>query len=595
MGAARVSRQVLDPVNTTTGRLSEHATDIKIPSMGVPTEVSRGYTSGYDSTVGLFGRGWDSTFDMRINDNQNGTVTYTTAGGQEVTYQEVAGSNTYKGLYGATATLSKTSAGWSLVNSDEQTMFFNTSGKLLKVLDKFSHGYTLVYDTKGVLKTITDSAGHKLTVTMLNGRITKIAQSSARYTAYTYTNDRLTAVRELDGYTTSYAYDQSGNLTVITTPDLKTTVNTYDSFNRVVTQKDPADRVSTFRWSSAPVTSTTTPISLTVTSPNGSSWTDTSSGNMLRSHKDANGNLTVYTYDKNANMVSKTLPNQTRITYTYDENNNLTSTTDALGSSSATYISDRRVKSSTDFNGQTTVYEYYSEGPKNKLLKSVTDANGHTTSFDYDSTNGLLVSTTDAKNNTAYISYYQDGQVHTTTSAEGLVTTLAYDTYSRLKTSTSPSGLVTSIAYNTADLPLTVTAPQTGSSSKTYDVMGNTLTQRDADGVKTTYTYDAVGRVLTSTDSGNHTTTTTYDDVNSLVTSTSATGAVTVSHSNLMGQTDWVRGRLAIPHRQVRMLRIKLLLGITMTRSVTPCQRHKRARTVYHEAVPIRMTYGVIN
>ena len=105
------------------------------------------------------------------------------------------------------------------------------------------------------------------------------------------------------------------------------------------------------------------------------------------SGKDCLGNVTIYEYDVDGNLISITDPLGNTTTYTYDSSGNKLTETDPLGNTTTyTYDTAGNLISTTDPLGNTTTYTYDLCG--NKLAE--TDPLGNTTTYTYDAAGNLI-------------------------------------------------------------------------------------------------------------------------------------------------------------------------------------------------------------
>jgi RHS repeat-associated protein len=521
-------------VGSATGNFYTKVTDISMPEIGTPFEISRSYNSA-DTTVGTLGRGWTFNYGAQLLLQGNGDVVARAGDGQQLYFR--AGANgTYLGDPGARATLTAAGGGYTLVTRDQTHYTFDSSGKLTSYKDRNNQGPAFTYDSSGHLSSITDSSGRLITVTAdaTSGEITSITLPDNRHVNYGYTNGLLTSVTDLRGGTTTYSYDVNSRLATIVDQNNHTVLtNTYDAASgRVTQQVDPLNHTRSYGWTASTQTAT-------YTDRRNNVWTHTYSNNALlqstdplghtttygyasdlntRQVTDPRGNVTSMTYDANGNMLSRTLPDGSHESWTYDGLNDVLSRTNGRGyTTSCTYDSAGNRLSETDPGNAVTTWTYSPSG--NGLLISQTDPRNQTTAYGYDS-QGDLTSTTSPLSEVTTMTYDSTGRQLSIVDPRGNLsgatpddyrTTFTYDAANHRTSQTDPLGDQTIWAYDPAGNLSSITDPNNHTTTYAYD-NGNELASVTApDTTTTTYTYDADGNLATRTDANNHTTTYGYD------------------------------------------------------------------------------------
>ncbi|MEW4451991.1 RHS repeat-associated core domain-containing protein [Bremerella sp. JC817] len=307
-----------------------------------------------------------------------------------------------------------------------------------------------------------------------------------------YKTDRkgnLLAVKDGEGNITTYDRNAAGYVTKITEPDpdgagpLEAAVYeyTYDSRGNMLTETLPDDSVRTWEYHAT--------------------W------NEPIKYTDANGNITLYTYD----ATNQWLLSETYVIGEIDDAMNLE--TDDL-TTSYTY----------------TDAPFWVTDPPIGLVESITEADGVVTEFGYD-VDGNLTSATyavgTADEATISATYDAAGNMLTETDELGNVTTYTYDNFDRVTsvTSADPDGagaqVATVITYTYNDFDLVATESINGNTTTyAYNTKGQvtSVTEADPDGAGsltapvTSYTYDSDGNVLTITDPLGNVTTYGYTD-----------------------------------------------------------------------------------
>ena len=311
------------------------------------------------------------------------------------------------------------------------------------------------------------------------------------------------------GKSVVFAKDAQGRITTITDPLGNVIRYQYDYYGDLVAVVDQESNKTTFKYNSAHGL-------VDIIDPRGVGVARNIYDNdgRLIAIEDADGNRVEFTHNVGTRqeVVRDRLGNVT--VYDYDEDGNVLAETDALGNMKA--------------------YTYDARG--NKL--SETDPLGNTTQHTYDARDNILSQTDPLGNTTAY-TYNANGEVLTSTDSLGNVTINTYDASGNLASTTDPLGNATTCTYDAAGNTLTETDPLGNTTQYTYDASGNIVSQTDPLGNVTTYTYDGNGNRLTETRTrttwtGVETLTTQYeyDGKNRLVQTTDALGSVSRTEYN---------------------------------------------------------------
>jgi RHS repeat-associated protein len=500
-----------DPVSCATGNLTESQTDLSLSGRGVPLALTRTYNAQAAVTQpspGLFGYGWSSSFSDHLVINPTAkTVSVVQANGSSVIFTGATGVP-------GELTAPKWAQSKLVLNSDgtyqytlpsRETFHFDASGRLLSEADRSGNTTTMNRNAEGRLESVTDAAGRKLTLSYNSeGQVESVKDPLGNTVKYAYEGGNLVSVTE-PGETSprwQFKYDPSHRLTVMTDGRGGTTTNEYDSFNRVISQKDPAERTTSFEYSAlagfhthTTITNKATgsvtnevftlgyePESIThgsgIASEITASFTYDEAGD-LKSATDGNGHTTKYGYNSTGDKTSMIDANEHETKWTYNGTHDVLTMTTPDGETT-TYVRngagepeaiERPAPGSTT---QRTKYTYDSQGD----LESMTDPLGHTWKYGYDS-QGDRTSETDPEGDKRTWEYSEDSREIATVSPRGNVEGAEASKYTT-KTERDAQGR-----------PLTVTDPLGHKTKYTYDGNGNLETQIDPNGDKTKYTYDA--------------------------------------------------------------------------------------------------------
>ncbi|MEV4356590.1 LamG-like jellyroll fold domain-containing protein [Nonomuraea sp. NPDC049625] len=185
--------------NHTIGNYTQTVTDAAIASAGIPLAVTRTYNSLDPRADGLFGAGWTTRWDMRIQDEpQTKTVLVTYPDGRQYRFA-ARGDGTYTPPRGNYAKLAFTSGeGWRLMDQSSTSYWFDTTGRLTKISDRRNRAQELTYGTDGKLAKITAVGGRSLAFAWTGAHVTSVStdpvDGKPLTWTYSYDGDTLTKV-----------------------------------------------------------------------------------------------------------------------------------------------------------------------------------------------------------------------------------------------------------------------------------------------------------------------------------------------------------------------------------------------------------------
>ncbi|WP_203748848.1 RHS repeat-associated core domain-containing protein [Cellulomonas chitinilytica] len=494
-GSTGNQRLAADPVNTATGALMEHFSDLSVPGLGVP-----GYTYDEDGLLVEQSNPDGGTQRFTYTDGTGGTparllatstdplgrtTTYTyDAAGDLVAVRQPSGRTTTSTYDQAHRRLSSTSPG-GLVTS----WTYDAAGRVLTSTDPGGAVSANTYDDGGRLVATTDPAGH--------------------VTRYVYDRaDRLLRTTRA-GRTSSATYDDAGRMTRSTDPTGATTQYSYDELGRVSTETDATGAVTTFAYDAA--------------------------GNLLTSTNPA-GAITSYEYDLLGRQTQVTDPDGITTQTSYNRRGDVTTVGPQGGAVEwFGYDAMGRPTVHVDQDYVATQYEYDAAG---QLTATVTPRGASYFDPDYDPNylserttytydlDGNLTATTDPRGNapgaepeafTSRTRYDTEGRPVATTDALGRTTTTRYDAMSRPTRVVDPSGAISRTRYDILGRVRSVTDPTGAITRYAYDAAGDMVRRTDALGHVTSYEYDAAGREVRQSDPLGHVTTTVYDPAGRVV------------------------------------------------------------------------------
>lgn len=202
-----------DPVNAQTGAKFLQATDYADNSW---LEFSRFYTSGSTPVATHIGKQWRHSFDrsLRLLGNPVSAVIAFRPDGSTINFSRTNGAWTSSESTAQRLTESTDDSGAIVgyhlfVTVSRHDEAYDTSGKLVSVVDPTGQGIELTYSGESTPTTVAPTAG------LLIGVVDK----SGRALSFTYdTTGRLTTLGLPDGTSVNYAYSSEGSLASATFP-----------------------------------------------------------------------------------------------------------------------------------------------------------------------------------------------------------------------------------------------------------------------------------------------------------------------------------------------------------------------------------------
>ncbi|HLJ86073.1 MAG TPA: RHS repeat-associated core domain-containing protein [Candidatus Angelobacter sp.] len=471
------------------------------------------------------------------------TYTYTDATGRVYSIASNGQLKTIKDLNGNLLTLTLT--GITSSNGGVTIPFSrDAENRITQITDLSGNKYIYSYDSAGNLSSVVlpgiatpasyiYSSDHLL----LNATDPRGNGTQAAY----FPDGRLQSLTDPLGNVTQFSYDAANNTTKTVNQDGGVEVRTNNSFGKPVIIIDSLNRTTTNTYDA---------------------------NQNLLTQTDALGKVTTFTYDVNGFQTSAKDPLGNTISRVYDQNGQATSVTDALGNKAViavdaasnpiqesdslgqllagSYDGNGNVTTLVNANGKVTQFSYDASGntikvidPLNRITSytydamnrrvSKTEPRGFTTQFGYDPL-GRLISVTDANNKVTGTEYDVDGNKTADIDVLGRRTTYAYDAANRLIKITYPDQTTRSYTYDFRANKLTETDQLNRVTKYTYDLAGQLTSTTYAfgtpDAATVFYTYDLDGRQLTETDARGNLRTYGYDDAGRLI-----------SVKNSLGQT----------------------------------------------------------
>ncbi|MER7132165.1 TreTu family toxin [Streptosporangium saharense] len=183
------------------GNYTTSATDATVASAGPSLSIVRSYNSMDPRRDGLFGAGWSTRFDMKVQPETGSgvnTLVVTYPDGRQVRFA-ANGDGTFQPPSGMYATLGEVSGGgWRLMDKSSISYLFDAQGRLTKIVDARNRALDLERDTGGKLTKVTAPGGRFLTFTYSGDHVASVSTPPVDGTAltwtYTYSGEQLTQV-----------------------------------------------------------------------------------------------------------------------------------------------------------------------------------------------------------------------------------------------------------------------------------------------------------------------------------------------------------------------------------------------------------------
>ncbi|MER6971125.1 putative T7SS-secreted protein [Nocardioides sp. NPDC000445] len=583
-----------DPVDVATGAVFLEQTDLHLPGV-LPLVVTRKHSS--DWTYGLwFGRTWASTFDERIDLDDDGEhVVVVRADATAQVFPKPTPEEPTEPVAGGRTQLSVTEVGGytltDLATGQQRHYLAPVQGRsiLAALTDPTGHRYTIARDPYGAPVEIRHTGGYRILIDTQGSRITALTvvrddgtQQGAepvKVAEYVYglgdtDAGHLVGVINASGHPLRFAYDDIGRL--VEWADRNDTVYTYryDDAGRCVDQAG-TDGVmaNTFAYTVISPTLRETVVTdsaghstrflinersqvLSVTDALGgetrSVWDER---NRLQSRTDPLGRTTSFSYDADGTLVALTRPDGLQQTVAY---------TDAGGRPQPTrtvlpdgtdwvfeYDENGNRTAATDPLGATTTFTFDQRGHLAAVSDAlgnvrtietdpaglplvITEADGNTTRLERDAF-GRVTTITDALGATVTLTWTPDSQLASRTLPDGTTETWTYDGEGNPVEHTDPAGRITRTEFTHFDLPAAVTAPDGSVTRYQYDPELRLRQVTNPQGGTWSYDYDPAGRLVAETDYNGRTLRYDYDRAGQLTRRINGADEVVAYERDLLG------------------------------------------------------------
>ncbi len=546
-----------EPINLLNGDVSISETDYSVPGLAGGLSLSRTWNSLWNRSnppfsAGMFGRGWTSDFEERLQTfNSTHTIYWRGTGNTWIfeapngcttcTFNLMSPPNQHASLQYNSSTTQYTIA---FANGTKKV--FSNSGRLLATIDRNGNQTTVSYDGSNRITNITASGGQGLTFTYGDSQnpnqVTGIQDAVGTVATLNYINNNLNQVVYSDSGQINYSYDADSNIVSVTDGDGKILeTHTYDTSGRGLTSSransidlvtvqypsnsstiltDSAGNTTSYSYSTITnksyLTAVQGPGCNSCGARNDQAYTLDGSGNRL-SVTDANGNLSSYTYDSSSNILTKT---------------------NAAGTWTYTYNGFGEVLTATDPLSHTTTNVYDAYGNLTSVTEPSPDGGttpGPKTQFLYDS-KGQLTKVTDPSGNVTTITYNTAGLISTIKNALKKTTTFGYDGRGNRTSIKDSLSQTTSFEYDARNRLTKVTYPGNSTQLFAYDSRGRRISSTDGNSRTTHYGYDDADRLIWALDAANHLTGYFYDNESNLTSIVDALSRTTSFEYDSLGR-----------------------------------------------------------
>ncbi len=526
------------PINVTTGDVWISRTDYSVPGLAGGLSIKRTWNSLWNRSnppfgAGMFGRGWTSDFEERLQVFNSTHIIYWRGSGNTwifespngcttCSYDVMSPPNEHASLQYDSATMQYT---LSFANGTKK--IFSNSGRLLAATDRNGNQTTVTYDSSDRVIRVSAPGGQWISFTYSNLQYVNLATSAqdaaGTVATFSYAGSNLTQVVYADASQINYAYDGANNIISVTDSEGKVLeTHTYDANGRGLSSSRANSVESiTFQYPSGTSTVMTNSAGNNTTYSYVKIWNK----NYLTAVQGpgcsscGGGNDLTFTLDGSGNRLSRTDANGNVISYTYDSADNRITRTDAAGTWTYTYNTFGEILTSRDPQGNITTYVYDAKGNLTSVTEPSPDGGatpGPRTQFLYDS-KGQLTKVTDPLGSATSITYSPAGLISTIKNAQKKVTSFSYDGRGNRTSVTDALGQTTSFVYDAMNRLTGIIHPDNSTRQFAYDARGRRISSTDANDMITNYSYDDADRLISVIDAANNQTTYSYDNESNLI------------------------------------------------------------------------------
>lgn len=493
-------------VNVTTGNMALQFTD---ESLYTRSDLGYDFTRTYNSRStkeSALGIGWTFDGNETLTALKNGDISYTDEDGtvhlfikKDDGYESPAGLyETLKSVDGTVYTMAdKNQFVKTFRLGDNSAQYFIASYK-----DEYGNKIDFTRNSQNQLLEVSEAKGiekqEKIHLSYNeNGKVSKIAFAD-HWTKFEYDGELLTSTQigsnspNTKTISEVFAYDKNGQLKSYTDGKGQTKEFSYVGNELTIYDKYSVNErtaSNTYQFDKKENTST---IMVDGDINTMYVWDNVSyvvKKVIVPSELESDNDKTIYSLDKNYNVLTVTNPDGSNVNNIYDENGNLLSSTSSEGTETYKYNSQNKVEEIIAANGETTANNYVGS-----YLKSST-VNDETTQYDYDEF-GRVIKTT--YSNGAYSQTVFEDDERKVTLIEGKedgkkTISITYTVYGQKQAETDAEGNTKSYTYDPL-YPNTITSITVGKENTTtkyeYDANNNLHILTDALGRNKVYDYD---------------------------------------------------------------------------------------------------------
>ena len=554
VGKSTTSGYVNDPVNVATGNFIEEETDMAFSGVVSACSVTRMYNSvtvfGQHAVSGVFGAGWSSNIESRVQLNAENAV-WTMADGREVTFDRMIredGTHSYARapreawwleelpltqLMGEEGSIADPSLRYILhatgyeassllrISDNSGTQhIFSLTGVYLGMSAGAGTAVAYLRDEEGRVGTIVHQRGARINVEYTEGGLVGAIHSShgqsVRYEYVTLDGRTHLCAVHGDAGTRRYEYDAAGLIhRVVASTGTVEVTNYYDPAGRITEQDTEYGRRVRYRY---------LPNGITDVSNEDASYTNLWVSDQyarLTAIVDAEGGRASYAYDDFGNRVSVVDRDGSRITrysdergriirevtdegaetlFAYDEHDRVVSMTvsaietDPRARRAARLA--RRARLEAEAQGRTL--DEAASGQESAQSPAVSPM----TTVTYEYANDFERNPSSMTDGNGRVTRFEwaDGLLQRVVSPEGVTVSFEYDDFGLLTGIRNAEQQLTRCEYSVAGHLVKIVSALGLETEFTYDSAGHMVCRQDPDGSRWRFEYATGGRLVASVD-----------------------------------------------------------------------------------------------